>query len=243
VKPAAVHTSDVFTSFGSIHIAEAGVGPPLLLLHSSPNSHRDFSAVIPLLETRYRMIAPDTLGFGNSGEIPPAVSMENLADCMAEVLDARGIAKAHVYGFHTGNKIAAALADRHSARVEKLILAGMTHSLIDNKATRDAAIAPFAAKFLGPPRPAEVDERLWRSSGLIYRANFAFDLGAALRRIGAPTLLLEFATVAEDHFGHQAPGLAAHMKNATAVVLMDTGGRVHAEAPGRVAELIRGFLD
>lgn len=235
-------TQAIATPFGRIYAADSGTGAPLLMLHSSPNSHHDFDVVTPLLTDRYRVIAPDTLGFGDSDAIPPAVTMETLADSMVAVLDARGIAKTQVYGFHTGNKIAAALAARHPDRVENVILAGMTHSLIDDKTARDAAIAPFAAKFLGPSRPLGVDERLWRSSGPIYRANFAFDLGAALRRIAAPTLLLEFATVAEDHFGHQAPALAAHMKNATAVVFMDTGARVHAAAPGRIAALIRGFL-
>lgn len=141
------------TPHGRIRFSEAGAGPPLLMIHSSPNSHRDFAAVTPLLTDRYRVIAPDTLGFGESDEIPPSVTMETLADSMAALLDSAGIAKAHVYGFHTGNKIAAALAEGHSGRVDRLILAGMTHSLIDDKVARDAAIAPFAEKFFASPPP------------------------------------------------------------------------------------------
>lgn len=231
------------TPHGRIRFSEAGAGPPLLMIHSSPNSHRDFAAVTPLLTDRYRVIAPDTLGFGESDEIPPSVTMETLADSMAALLDSAGIAKAHVYGFHTGNKIAAALAEGHSGRVDRLILAGMTHSLIDDKVARDAAIAPFAEKFFAsPPPPDPAAARLWRSSAPIYRANFAFDFGAAVRKIAAPTLLLEFASHAEDHFGHQAPALAAQMKNGTAIVLMDVGARVHAERPDRIAALVRGFV-
>lgn len=237
------HPTVIATSYGPIACAGFGGGAPLLLLHATPQSHRQFAALLPLLARRYRCLAPDTLGFGDSGPSPEPVTMETLADSMVALLDACGVDRAHVYGFHTGNKIAAALAARHPVRIEKVILAGQTHSLIDDKAARDAAIRPFAEKFLGPTPPADPEAaKIWRSSGPIYRANFAFDFGAAVRRIEAPTMILEFATAAEAHFGVQAPALAAAMRNGRALVLPDTGAGVHLEQPDRIAEIVAGFL-
>jgi pimeloyl-ACP methyl ester carboxylesterase len=233
----------IATRLGSIYCVAGGAGTPLLILHSTPNSHTHFAPLLPLLMPFYRVIAPDTLGFGQSDPMPPTITMEALAETMTAVLDAFGIARAHVYGFHTGNKIAAALAAGHSGRVDRVILAGQTHSLIDDKIARDAAIAPFAAKFLSKDPPADpAAAQLWHSAGPIYRANFAFDLGAAVRRISAPTLLLEFATPAEDHFGHQAPALAKAMPAGQALVLENTGAQVHQQSPERISAIVRDFF-
>jgi hypothetical protein len=53
-----------------------------------------------------------------------------------------------VYGLHTGNKIATAMAVRHAAKVEKLVIAGQTHSLIPDNATRNAGIAGLIASYV-----------------------------------------------------------------------------------------------
>ena len=59
----------------------------------------------------------------------------------------------------------------------------------------------------------------WRSIVSTYEANFAFDLTDAMRRIAAPTLVLEMQTEDEARFGAQAPALCAMMKRARAAVL------------------------
>ena len=238
-----ISTRRIATPLGAVHTALGGVGAPILFLHPTPLSHAHFAALFPHLTDSYRIIAPDTLGFGDSDPVPTDVTMDALAGAMVALLDAVGVSRAYVYGFHTGNKIGAALAALHPDRVDKVILAGQTHSLIDDKTARDAAIRPFAEKFLGPTPPADPDAyRRWRSSGPLYRANFAFDLGAAVRQIAAPTLILEFATAAEAHFGIQAPALAAAMKIGRAQVLNDTGAKVHIEQPELIARIVRGFF-
>ena len=46
-------------------------GDTLLLLHGFPSSSRMFDTLIPLLADRYRLIAPDFPGFGQSDAPPP----------------------------------------------------------------------------------------------------------------------------------------------------------------------------
>lgn len=53
-----------------IFYREAGdpSAPVLLLLHGFPSSSHMYRDLLPLLATRYRIIAPDLPGFGSIGE-------------------------------------------------------------------------------------------------------------------------------------------------------------------------------
>jgi hypothetical protein len=44
----------------------------IVLLHGFPSSSREFDTLIPLLATRYHLIAPDFPGFGQSDAPPPS---------------------------------------------------------------------------------------------------------------------------------------------------------------------------
>jgi pimeloyl-ACP methyl ester carboxylesterase len=125
---------------GLMHYAEARSGEPLLLLHATPRSHRYFRHALPRLAPRFRAIAVDTPGFGNSHKLPEPTSIQSIAECFVQFLDALGIERAHFFGLHTGNKIVAALAAESPSRVASVVLAGQTHSLILDKGGRDEAI-------------------------------------------------------------------------------------------------------
>lgn len=141
------------TDRGAIRYTETGTGEALLLLHANPRSHRYFRHVLPLLGARCRAIAADLPGFGDSHPVPLPASIEAIAECLVRFLDATGLERAHLMGLHTGNKVAAALAARWPDRVGAVILAGQTHSLIPDKALRDAAIRNIVEHYF--PRYAE----------------------------------------------------------------------------------------
>lgn len=46
--------------------------PTIVLLHGFPSSSREYDTLIPLLATRYHLIAPDFPGFGQSDAPPPS---------------------------------------------------------------------------------------------------------------------------------------------------------------------------
>jgi hypothetical protein len=46
--------------------------PAIVLLHGFPSSSREFDTLIPLLATRYHLIAPDFPGLGQSDAPPPS---------------------------------------------------------------------------------------------------------------------------------------------------------------------------
>ena len=142
------------TSMGQVHYRRTGTGTPLLLLGSSGRSSSIFEQLLPLLAPKVDAIALDTPGFGQSCPLPLGATIEQLAACVKDVLDGFGIARCHLYGLHTGNKIATALAGRWPARVDRLILAGQSHSLIPDRTLRNETILAIVQSYFEAPIPA-----------------------------------------------------------------------------------------
>ncbi len=149
---------------GQIHFAEAGSGSPLLLLSETPRTHRYFLRIMPHLAQHFRVIAMDTPGFGNSHALPEPTTIPALADCVCEFLDALGLERTSVLGVHTGDKVAAAFAANYPARLDRLILAGQSHSLIPDSSQRNEALRPSLAHYHSPDDGAfEDDLQLFKS--------------------------------------------------------------------------------
>ena len=109
---------------GQVHCAECGdrAAPAVLLLHQTPRSWAEYRHVLPLIGQRYRAVAMDTVGFGDSAAAPWAPSIERWAAVAAELLDRLGIRRAHVVGHHTGGVIAVELGAAFEDRVASLVL-------------------------------------------------------------------------------------------------------------------------
>jgi pimeloyl-ACP methyl ester carboxylesterase len=235
------------TRHGQVHHQTAGEGPALLLLHATPRSSRAYQKLIPHLAQHCRVIAPDTLGFGQSDPLPVDVTLADLAESMVDLLDAVGVEQAAVFGLHTGNKIAAALAANYPERVARLILCGMTHSIIIDQAMREEAIREILAAHPIDLMRAEDSEKLDRiqaadSFAAIYTANYAFDLAAALPSLPMPCLVVELATAAEAHLGRQAGQLVKMIPDCVAVTLEHSDRDVLERVPGTLANTIVRFL-
>jgi pimeloyl-ACP methyl ester carboxylesterase len=113
----------VQTKRARIHVATIGSGEPLLLLHQTPRSWDEFRDALPLLGERYRAIAMDTFGFGDSDPLPEGeASIESWAACAFDLLDVLGIGSAAVAGHHTGAAIAIEMAAVCPERVRALVL-------------------------------------------------------------------------------------------------------------------------
>jgi pimeloyl-ACP methyl ester carboxylesterase len=106
------------------HVAQTGSGAPLLLLHGWPEFWATWEPMFERLADRYRLIAPDFRGFGESGNPDPGRSNQAgpdvLADDIAALLDQLGIAKAGFVGHDVGAFAMQRLAIRHPDRVAGL---------------------------------------------------------------------------------------------------------------------------
>ena len=236
------------TRHGQVHYQTAGEGDALLLLHATPRSSRAFEQLIPYLLPHRRVVAPDTLGFGQSDPLPLNASITTLGESVVDVLDALELPSAAVFGLHTGNKIAAAIACESPRRVTKLILCGMSHSIIPDETKREAAIrAILAAHPIDPDDVANPREKLDRLQGAasvaaMYQANYAFDLAATVAQLQLQTLVLELATPAEAHLSGQAEALAKLIPHGVAATLKRSDRDVLERAPEELAAVIMGFL-
>ncbi len=114
---------------GLIHYREAGPvgeGIPVLMMHPSPASSRALEPLLVELGKDRWVIAPDTLGNGDS--VPPAVeapSLDYYADSMLRFVDALNIDKFDVYGSHTGAHIGVELAHLAGDRLAHLVMHGV----------------------------------------------------------------------------------------------------------------------
>jgi pimeloyl-ACP methyl ester carboxylesterase len=118
------HWLDVPSGCGRVrlHVAEAGAGTPVLLLHGWPQHWWCWRRVIERLRNHYRLLAPDLRGFGWSEAPGTGYSATGFASDAVGLLDALGLTRAHVVGHDWGGFAAILLALRHPERVDRLLL-------------------------------------------------------------------------------------------------------------------------
>lgn len=112
---------------GQIHYRTAGVDAkdrvPLVMIHGEPASSYVLAPLISRLGDGRRVIAPDTLGTGDSSPLPwPKVEVTDLARVAAAAITALGVDRFDLYGNYTGGHIATELALAHPGRVRRLVL-------------------------------------------------------------------------------------------------------------------------
>lgn len=107
---------------------DVGDGPTVLLVHGSGpgvSAFANWRLTMPELARRFRVIAPDMVGFGFT-ERPTGYqyTMDNWVRHIVGLMDALKVERAHVIGNSFGGALALALAIRHPQRVDRLVLMG-----------------------------------------------------------------------------------------------------------------------
>src|SRR3954463_715465 len=101
---------------------DAGAGEALLLIHGMAGSSETWRAMIPQLAKKYRVIAPDLLGHGQTDKPRGDYSLGAFAVWLRDFLDALGIPQVTVIGHSLGGGIAMQFAHQHRDYCERLIL-------------------------------------------------------------------------------------------------------------------------
>jgi pimeloyl-ACP methyl ester carboxylesterase len=104
------------------HYLTAGSGEPLVLIHGYAETSDTWRAVIPTLARRWRVIAPDLPGIGDSAIPADGLDMATAAMRVHALAASLGVARARVVGHDIGMMIAYGYAAMHPAEVDKLVL-------------------------------------------------------------------------------------------------------------------------
>jgi pimeloyl-ACP methyl ester carboxylesterase len=129
------------------HVALAGEGPPVLMLHGWPQHWFLWRDVIPVVAPHARVIAPDFRGFGWS-EVPKGgYDKSQLKRDMLAVLDELGVEDFVVAGHDWGGYVGFLLAMEHPERVNGFLAL----NVLPPWQPRDRKVALDAWRFLYQP--------------------------------------------------------------------------------------------
>ncbi|MDQ0770186.1 pimeloyl-ACP methyl ester carboxylesterase [Pseudarthrobacter defluvii] len=107
-----------------MHIAEAGSGEPLILLHGFPQNWWEWHGVIPRLAEHYWVIAPDHRGFGWSDAPARGYTAGSLVADILELMAKLGITRARFLTHDWGAIVGQLLAIQRPGSVEALVITG-----------------------------------------------------------------------------------------------------------------------
>jgi len=242
--------------------------PVVALIHGLGLTRETWTAHIPALAERYRVVAYDLLGHGDSAPPPEAPSLTLFSGQLRALLDHLGVERAAVVGFSLGGMINRRFAIDHPERVRALGILNSPHErdaeaqcVVEARAAETGAGGPAAtidatlARWFTPgfraARPEIVDRicaRVLGNDPVVYaqcRQVLAHGVTELIRPdppITAPSLVMTC-----QHDSGSTPemtrAIAAEIPGARAIVVPDLQHMGLIEAPERFTEPLVGFLD
>ena len=245
---------------------ERGAGDPLLLIMGLGYTSHMWFRVLPALEDRFRVIYFDNRGVGQSSVPPGPYPIPLLAADAAAVLDAAGVARAHVFGISMGGMIAQEFALQYPDRVQKLALGcttcGYLHAVpaseeVLQKTRLRAGMTPEDGSwFLVPHIYAKATPRERIAEDIAIRVRtfptaqgylgqlagiFAWDARDRISAIRAETLIIHGV---EDELvpPGNAPEIQRRIPGARLEMLEDASHIFFTDQPERSVALLRAFF-
>jgi len=123
------------------HYTEAGTGSPVVMLHSGGMSSRQWGRLSARLAPKYRALAMDFLGYGDSAPAGDSFTIADDLDAAIALVDSLG-EPAHVVGHSYGGLIALSLTRARPSNVRSLavyepVAFGVLHSMADAEGLAD----------------------------------------------------------------------------------------------------------
>jgi pimeloyl-ACP methyl ester carboxylesterase len=247
---------------GQLHYRWAGSGENVLLIHQAPMSSEEYLNIIPVLAGRFRTMAIDMPGHGDSFDPDHEYEVEEYADAIITFLNKLGIKKTSLVGHHTGAIIAARVAVTDPKRIDKLVLSGYPAlnqedwapllgkpGFRDMPATPDGKLVQYAWEVYRG-MSFSPDPENWLKSflqGLLARSR-PYDAHKAVYRYSAKKLLPELTqpvlllSGTRDYFINDLESTRKMIPHARSAVIEGTGAFVLREDPKEFARLVMGFL-
>lgn len=110
-----------------MHLATAGHGPLVVLLHGFPEFWYSWRYQFPVLAEHLRVVAPDQRGYNLTEKPPHGYDIETLTTDVAALIRALGYQRAHVVGHDWGGAVAWWLAITRPELVDRLVIMNAPH--------------------------------------------------------------------------------------------------------------------
>jgi pimeloyl-ACP methyl ester carboxylesterase len=175
-----VRHRDVAAGSVRLHVAEAGDGPPLLLLHGWPQHWWCWRHLIPALAADHRVLAPDLRGWGWSDAPPGDYAKATFAADIVALLDAEGLDRVSVVGHDWGGYTAFLLALEHPERVERMVALDIPPPWPRPPRPRHLAL-PLVGSYAVALATPVVGPRLMTTGGSLIRRLIKAGSGAGMR--------------------------------------------------------------
>ena len=136
-----------------MHVAEAGAGEPIVLLHGWPQHWYCWRKVIPALAREHRVICPDLRGHGWTDAPPGTYEKEQFATDLLNLLDALELERVRLVGHDWGGFAGFLACLRAPERFERFLALDIVHPWMQSDAKnawRGLYQVPIATPGLGP---------------------------------------------------------------------------------------------
>jgi len=113
-----------------MHVAEAGEGDSVILLHGWPQNWWAWRRLIPLLAEHFRVICPDQRGFGWSDAPAGGYEKETLAEDVLQLLDALQLSRVRLIGHDVGGFVGFLICLKQPERVDHYLSLNTGHPFV-----------------------------------------------------------------------------------------------------------------
>src|SRR5262249_26913432 len=144
-----------------LHVAEAGTGEPVMLLHGFPQHWYAWAHVIPLLSGDYRLICPDWRGFGWSQAPPRGYDTASRAADVLALMDALGLRRVRLIAHDWGSHAAFTAALQAPERVSHLLALNAAHLWLAQRRLLPQLWRFWYTAFLESPGIGRLVRRHW----------------------------------------------------------------------------------
>src|SRR3989441_194025 len=239
-----------------------GTGEPLVLLHGALSAiGTSFGKLLPAFAGTRQVIAVEQQAHGRTADIDRPLTVEQMADDTAALLQHIGIENADIFGYSMGAGITLQIAIRHPDLVRKLVVAAVTYNSdgfhpgllagMETLKPEDLAGSPWQEEYARTaPNPEDWPTLVAKVKQL--DREFQDWPAEAIQSIKAPTLVIigDSDIVRPEHavemfrlLGGGVPGDIAGLPNSQLAVLPGTTHVTLVERADLLLAMITAFLD